>query len=306
MADAGSPVVAILGTGIMGAGMARNVAGAGLEVRVWNRTREKAEPLAAAGATIADTPAEAVRGADVVVTMLDAGPAVTETLRAAADGLGTGAVWLQMATVGLDAARELVALGEELGLTAVDAPVLGTRAPAESGDLIVLACGPEEALHAARPVLEAVGAKTVWLGERAEHVTASRLKLALNSWVINLTSATAEALVLADGLGVDPGLVLETLAGGPLDVPYLQLKGRAMIEDQTGEDVSFTAANALKDAGLVVAAAEEAGVRLDLAPAARDRLQRAVDAGHGERDLGATFLADAPAAADTDGADIAA
>lgn len=133
------PTVSVLGTGIMGAAMARNLLRAGLAVRVWNRTRAKAEPLAADGAYVADTPDEAVRDADVVLTVLHDGPAVLRTVRQAAPGLRRGAVWIQSTTAGIEEVGELAGLAREHGLVFFDAPVLGTRAPAEAGQLVVLA-----------------------------------------------------------------------------------------------------------------------------------------------------------------------
>ncbi|MGZ4495382.1 MAG: NAD(P)-dependent oxidoreductase, partial [Nocardioides sp.] len=140
-----APTVALLGTGLMGAGMARNIAKAGLTLRVWNRSADKAAPLADAGATVAATPAEAVEGADVVVTMLFDTDSVAATMREAAPGLSGDAVWLQMATVGIAGTDTLAGLARELGVAFVDAPVLGTRKPAEDGTLVVLASGPEQA-----------------------------------------------------------------------------------------------------------------------------------------------------------------
>ena len=136
--------VSVLGTGIMGAAMARNLARAGHTVRVWNRTRAKAEPLAADGAYVADSPAEAVQGADVVLTILYDGPAALDVMREAAPALRSGAAWVQSTTAGVEAITDLAAFAAEHGLVFYDAPVLGTRQPAEAGQLTVLAAGPGE------------------------------------------------------------------------------------------------------------------------------------------------------------------
>src|SRR5947199_6426717 len=133
--------IALLGTGIMGAPMARNLATAGHEVVVWNRTREKAD--AVAGATVADSPQDAVRGAQVVVTMLSDGDAVEEVWRDAAGAVDSSATWWQSSTVGIEATERLSAAAT---ITYVDAPVLGTKQPAEEGKLTVLASGPTDAL----------------------------------------------------------------------------------------------------------------------------------------------------------------
>ena len=135
-----SPIVAVLGTGTMGAGMARNIATAGLPVRVWNRTAARAEPLADV-ATVAGSIREAVEGADIVLTMLYDVDSVADAITEAGPALGGDTVWLQQSTVGVAGTERLVALADELGVAYVDAPVLGTRKPAEDGALVVLASG---------------------------------------------------------------------------------------------------------------------------------------------------------------------
>ncbi|WP_086841106.1 NAD(P)-dependent oxidoreductase [Amycolatopsis kentuckyensis] len=274
--------VAFLGTGIMGAPMAANIAKAGLDVRVWNRTREKAEPLSEF-ATVADSAASAADGADVLVTMLADGPAVASAFEAASPASGT--LWLQMSTVGLDWTDRLAATAEKAGVVFVDAPVLGTRQPAEQAQLLVLGSGPEEARPAATPVFDAVGMRTIWLGPAGR---GSRLKLVMNAWVLALTNATAESLGLARALGLDPALFLETIAGGGLDVGYAHVKGGAMLAGEYPP--AFPAGLAAKDARLVV---EAAGDDVDLAgaKAVLAHLEAAVEAGHGDEDMAALYRA---------------
>jgi len=284
-----TPVVALLGTGIMGAGMARNILAAGLPLRVWNRTPGKAAPLADIGAEIAATAADAVRGADVIVTMLGDAGNVADVITQSAAGLAPGQVWAQTTTVGVAPLAELVTLADRHGLLLVDAPVLGTRAPAEQGQLLVLAAGLPQARVVVQPVFDAIGRKTTWLADDPAGAAASRLKLVANSWVLAITAGVAEALALAEGLGVDPQTFLDAVAGGPLDMPYLQVKAQAIrAADWTP---SFSAANAAKDADLIVAAAEEAKVRLDVAAAAAQRYRRTVESGHGDDDMAANYLA---------------
>src|SRR5690349_1807222 len=161
--------IAFLGTGIMGAPMARHIAAAGHDVTVWNRTREKAEGIE--GVSVADTPADAVEDAEVVVTMLSDGDAVEEVWHATRGQGGSAAtrdpdvVWWQASTVGIEATERLQALATG---PFVDAPVLGTKQPAEDGKLTVLASGPADALDKLTPLFEAVAAKTVRLGEAGE------------------------------------------------------------------------------------------------------------------------------------------
>ncbi|WP_395695469.1 NAD(P)-dependent oxidoreductase [Nocardioides sp.] len=281
MSDA--PTVALLGTGTMGAGMARNIAAAGLPLRVWNRTPDKAAPLADV-ATVADAAADAVAGAGIVVTMLFDADSVAETMAAVRDSLTDGVVWVQSTTVGVDGADRLGRLAAELGLVYVDAPVLGTRKPAEDGALLVLASGPDDARDAVAGVFDAIGSRTVWLGPAG---AGSRLKLAANAWVFTVVEGVAESLALARDLGIDPRLFLDVVRGGALDAPYVQLKGTAMLDDEL--PAAFALATALKDVDLILAAAEGAGVDLALMPGIRAHFARAVDDGHGDLDMAATY-----------------
>ena len=280
-----NPTVALLGTGTMGAGMAASIARAGLPLRVWNRSREKAEPLAGVGAVIADSPAEAVEGADLVLTMLFDADAVAATMEQARASLAPGAVWVQQSTVGVEGSDRLVALARDLGVAYVDAPVLGTRKPAQDGALVVLASGPQDVRELVTPVFDAIGSRTLWLGAAGE---ASRLKLAANAWVITVVEGIAESLALTRSLGLDPHLFLQAVAGGAMDAPYVQLKGTAMIEGDFAPSLSLD--GAAKDGDLIVAAARGAGVELAVVEAARDHLARARAAGHGGQDLSATYL----------------
>jgi len=282
------PTVALLGTGIMGAGMARNILKAGLPLRVWNRTAEKAASLADAGAEVADSPAAAVAGADVIITMLRDGDTVAEAIHAAAPGLREGQVWAQTTTVGVRAAEELAALAQRYGLIVVDAPVLGTKPAVEAGQLLVLAAGPLQARELLAPVFDAVGRQTNWLAEDPAGAAASRLKLALNSWVLTVTGGTAEAIALTRVLGVDPQAFLDAISG-PLDSGYLRNKAAVILEENW--DPSFSVSNAAKDADLIVEAGRAHGARMYVAEAVSARMHRAEELGHGEQDLAANYFA---------------
>ncbi|BAC69253.1 3-hydroxyisobutyrate dehydrogenase [Streptomyces avermitilis] len=282
--------VSVLGTGIMGAAMARNLARAGHTVRAWNRTRAKAEPLAADGAHIADTPAEAVEGADVVLTMLHDGDAVLGVMRQAAPALRPGTAWIQSTTAGLDALTGLADFAREHRLAFFDAPVLGTRQPAEAGQLVVLAAGPTESRETVTPVFDAVGSRTLWTGEDGAAGSATRLKLVANSWVIAATNATGEVLALAKALGVDPQNFFDAIAGGPLDMGYLHAKADLVLNNGL-TPASFAVSTAEKDARLIVQAGQEHGVRLDGAEASAERLHRAAAQGHADEDMAAVYYA---------------
>ena len=174
--------IAFLGTGIMGAPMARNLLKAGFQVRVWNRTPDKARVLAAEGADLAETPADAVRDAAFVITMLTDTAAVLAVMRRAAESVPPGAVWLQT-SMDTDAERA-ARLAKEHGITFVHCPVIGTRETAKQGRLIVLASGPGDALDRAQPIFDAIGFKTVRLEPEAGR--ASRMKLVVNAWTAGI------------------------------------------------------------------------------------------------------------------------
>jgi 3-hydroxyisobutyrate dehydrogenase len=278
--------IAVLGTGLMGAPVAANLAAAGHRVRVWNRTRAKAEPLTDRGAVVADTPAQAVEGVEIVLTMLNDGPAVTAAMQAAAESLPHDAVWIQSSTVGIGSTEDHIALARSLGLEFVDAPVLGSTKPAAEGKLVVLASGAEELRERVQPVFDVIGARTMWVGEAG---ASSRLKLVANSWVLALTAAVGEAVALSEASGLDPKLFLEAVSGGAMDCAYLQMKGNAIIERSFPP--AFTVQNALKDALLVNEAAVRGNVHLDVAQASAARLNRAVTKGHGGEDMAASYYA---------------
>ncbi|MGA5896063.1 NAD(P)-dependent oxidoreductase [Streptomyces venetus] len=282
--------VSVLGTGIMGAAMARNLVRAGHTVRAWNRTRAKAEPLAADGVHVADTPAQAVQDSDVVLTILYDGSAALDTMREAAPALRAGTVWVQSTTAGIDGVAELAAFAREHGLVFYDAPVLGTRQPAEAGKLTVLAAGPAAGREQVAPVFDAVGARTVWAGEDGAEGGATRLKLVANSWVLAVTAAVGEALALSKALGVDPHSFFDIVAGGPLDMGYLRAKSDLLLDDRLTPP-QFAVSTAAKDARLIVQAGAAGGVRLDVAEAAAARMERAAEQGHADEDMVAAYFA---------------
>jgi 3-hydroxyisobutyrate dehydrogenase len=283
--------VAVLGAGgTMGLPMARHIAAAGIEVRAWNRTREKAEPLIERGVRLSDTAADAASGAEIVLTILSDGDAVTSAMEGddgALVGAYAGATWLQMSTIGIEGTERCATLAEEHDLVLVDAPVVGTKQPAEEGKLTVLASGPEEARERCEPIFEAVGQRTIWLGEAG---TATRMKLVINSWLLSLVEGLAETIAFAEGIDVDPGQFLEAISGGPIDNPYAQMKGRMMVERSF--EPSFKLELAAKDARLVIEAMERHDLELPMLEAIRAQLEEAAR-GHGDKDMAATLLASA-------------
>ena len=275
----------------MGSGMARNIARAGIGVRAWNRTKEKAEPLAADGAEVLPSPTEAAEGADVVLTMLPDAQAVLETVESARPGIGGDAIWLQMSTIGEQGTERCAQFAREHGLAFVDAPVLGTTQPAQEGKLVVLASGPQQLRDRVQPVLDAVGRRTMWAGPAG---CGSRLKLAANLWVLTVTEGVAEAVAFTEGMGLDPALLIEAISGGPLDSPYFQLKSNAITERRF--EPQFKLKLAAKDARLMEQAMAQHHLDLPLVTAIAQRLAEGARE-HPDKDMSASYLTSAPATA---------
>lgn len=287
-----TPTIAVLGCGLIGAPVARNLANKGFKVKVWNRTAAKALALVQDKLQACASVAEAVSDADYIVTVLKDGDSVASAMAAGSGHFRPGAKWLQLSTVGIDAAASLAQLAGQQQLVYFDAPVQGTRQPAEQGQLIILAAGPQAGREGVQTVFDAIGKRTLWVADEAGQ--ASRLKLALNNWAFTLTHGLAESLALAKGLGVDPALVVDVVSNGPMDCAYFQLKSAAMLAGNYTP--SFSVANAVKDSRLILDAARQAGLYAEVAGAGLHRFERALAAGHGDKDMAASFLApDLPA-----------
>jgi len=281
-------IVAVLGTGIMGSAMARNLVAAGLHTTVWDRSQQAAAPLAEAGALVAASPQEAVRDAGVVITMLPTADAVESVMFAGevTEALARGAVWAQMGTIGVAATTRVAhQLGRlRPGVLLVDAPVSGSKGLAETGQLLILASGPAAARAIVRPAFAAIGRKTVWLGAAGQ---GSRMKLVVNAYMSTLIEGVAEALELASRLGIDPAALDEAIEGGPLAAPIADAKLYKMRSGDFAPE--FPLEWALKDVDLAIAAAD--GDRLPLLEALSRQWRAAVKAGHGREDISAARLA---------------
>lgn len=281
------PTIAFLGLGRMGLPMAMNLTRAGFPVRVWNRTLSRTSAFAPLGGVPAATPADATRGADIVITMLSDGPAVLSAMRrpeGGFDGAERGQIWVQMSTVGVPWTDQFAQLAAAHRLTFVDAPVSGSEGPATAGQLVILASGPESARAVLAPVFEALGKSTVWLGEAG---AGSRAKLVLNNLLVDLVEATAEALTFARDLDIDPAGVVELMGQTPLGAPLAVQKARAMLAGDFSP--AFALKHAIKDADLAIDAARERGTRLALTEALLPRWREAAGKGYADDDLAAVY-----------------
>jgi len=288
-------IFALLGAGgAMGFAMARNLARSGFPVVAWNRSSEKADPLARDGVSVLGSPAAAAEGAEIVITMLSDADAVLEVMDGH-QGFLTGAggdsvIWVQMSTIGVSGTEHCAELAQRKGLIYVDAPVLGSREPARTAELVVMASGPADVRGTLEPLFDALGKKTMWLGPAG---AGSALKLVANVWVVTVVEGVAETIALAEGSGVDPRDFLEAVSGGPLDLPYMQMKAKAILEHDF--EPSFRLELAAKDAALAVELAEQHDLDLPLISTVCERFAEGA-VRHGDRDMAATFLTSAPGA----------
>jgi 3-hydroxyisobutyrate dehydrogenase len=273
-------VTAVLGAGALGAAMAARLGETGYEVRLWNRTPERARAAAeqASGVTAVAAVTPAVSGACAVITVLRDGDAVAEVMADAIASLESGAVWIQASTVGPLSARALADLAAEHGVAYLDAPVSGSTTPAREGRLVWLVAGEDEALSRARGVLDALGSSALHVGTGVE---GSALKLAVNAWMTAATVAMSDVLGLCDSLGIDHATFVSALEAGPLLMPYELQKVSAM--DAGAYAPGFAVQLALKDIDL----AAGLSAPTPLLRVVHDRLERAVAAGHGGDDLAA-------------------
>jgi 3-hydroxyisobutyrate dehydrogenase len=280
-----SQTVAVLGTGTMGAPIARNLLRAAFGVRVWNRTPDRAAELVGEGARLGSDPADAATGADVLITMLPDGATVEDVMTGPGGALSmlrAGSIWLQMSTVGVEWTDRLAELADLHGVAFVDAPVSGSSEPAERGELEILAGGAGHVRLRVKPIFDALGRRTVWLDRVGD---GSRLKLALNNWLFILVDAMSETLTFSEAIGLAPHQFLEAVDGGPLASPYAMTKGTAMLHSDFVP--GFPLRHAVKDAELAISAANRNGVELTLTGALLPRWREVVVEDHGDDDVAA-------------------
>lgn len=245
--------IAVLGTGMMGLPMARRLAQAGHEVHAWNRTRAKAEPLAAEGVTIHDNAADAVQNVDFAVSLLESGAIVGEVLfkLGVAEAMPKGSLFIDMASIQPREAREHAAKLKDLGVLHLDAPVSGGTLGAEAGTLAIMVGGDAADFERAQSVFAALG--------RATHVGphgAGQLAKLANQMIVGITiGAVAEALLLAERGGADPAKVREAISGGFADSRILQVHGERMVKQDFAPRGRMTVQ--LKDMRNAMATAEE-------------------------------------------------
>ena len=274
--------VAVLGIGTMGHGMAVSALRDGIPTIVWNRNPAATGDLAEIGAEVAETAVDAARRASIVVTMVTDADSVISIARdqGMLAALAPGAIWVQMSTIGVAGIERVAALasGERPDVTFLDAPVSGSKDPAENGQLTIFASGPDEARARVGPLFDALGRRTIWVGAVGN---GTRLKLVNNTWLAFAAEAVASSVALAHSLGLGTETVLEALDGGPLMSTWQVAKLRRIADDDFSPQ--FALALALKDVRLAQQVAGES--RFAALHSLADEWQQAVDQGLGDQDL---------------------
>jgi 3-hydroxyisobutyrate dehydrogenase len=273
--------VAILGIGAMGHGMATSALRAGIPTVVWNRSRQATEDLAARGAEVAATAADAARQASTVITMVTDTDAVISIARdqGMLAALDPGSIWVQMSTIGVAGIEQVAAMvgAERPDVMLLDAPVSGSKEPAEQGQLTIFASGPSEARPRVTPLFDALGHRTIWVGTVG---TGTRLKLVNNTWLAFAAEAVAASVAIGRRLGVDTKVVVDALHGSTLESPWQAAKLDRIADDQFSPQ--FALSLALKDVHLALQAA---GDRFETLACLAHEWQQAVDQGLGDEDL---------------------
>lgn len=280
--------LAWIGTGYMGLPMARNLLKAGYEVSIYNRTPEKAEPLASDGGKLVSSPKEAANGAEAVFIMLTKGTAVEAVLEGE-DGLLAGlapnAIVVNMSTIAPGEARLFAQRIESAGGVYVDAPVSGSVAPAVNGQLVILAGGAEAAVEQCRPFFEALGKKTIRFGEVG---TGSSAKLSINLLLGVMAQGISEALLAGEHAGLQREQLIEMIGESAVNTPMLAAKKDMWMNEEF--PAAFMVSLLSKDLGLLTAEAKREGLDLPLAEAVDRTYADAVQSGKGELDMAAVWL----------------
>jgi 3-hydroxyisobutyrate dehydrogenase len=281
MADNTQEPVAILGIGTMGHGMATAALRAGISTMVWNRNQEATQDLAKLGAEVSPTAADAARSAAIVITMVTDADAVISIARdeGVLAALAPGAILVQMSTIGVAGIERVAAMvaTERPDVILLDAPVSGSKDPAERGQLTIFASGPDEARPRVTPLFDALGQRTIWAGNAG---SGTRLKLVANTWLAFAAEAVAASVALAHGLGLETDNVVDALEGNPLVSPWQEAKLHRIAKDDFS--AQFALALALKDVRLAEQAADG---RLGALACLAEEWQQAVDLGVGHQDV---------------------
>ena len=278
--------IGFIGLGIMGSAMATNLLKAGFNVTVWNRSIDKCSPLISLGATAAASPRSLAESTDITIAMM-ATPAAVQSVRDGVDGiaagLSAGKGYLDMSTVDADTSTKSALLAHEKGAFFLEAPVAGSRKPAEDATLTIMAAGDRELYDSSLPVLEKMGKKIMFLGETGK---AARMKLANNLVMCGMLTALSEGIALAAGSGLDTSQLLEVLDSGAVANPMFRMKGPQIVANKDFP-TAFPLKHMQKDLRLALRLAEEVGQPLFATATINELYKTALAQGLGDQDFAA-------------------
>lgn len=275
--------VGVVGLGIMGQGMSKCLVQAGFEVCVYNRTRAKCEEVEKMGARVADTPADAAKGAQAVFTMLADPPAIREAVlgdNGAVEGLEPGAILIDCSTVDPETSASLKAAAESKGGSFLDSPVTGSKVAADSGELVLMIGGDAETIERARPALDAISSRIIHAGPTG---SGTMLKLCFNLFVGHMAASLAESLVMGVKSGLKVETIMEAVMAGRIASSFYEWKGGCMADRDFG--TSFSTKLLHKDLGLIMSAGNGLGVPLPVTAAVKELFQMAKGKGLAEEDF---------------------
>ncbi len=279
--------IGFIGTGIMGSRMAHNLIRNNYHLIVYNRTKTKTVSLIKAGAEGADSPSDAAKDTDIVFTMLSNPDSVKETALGKSGFLGAmkkNSFWVDCSTVNPSFSRKMCREAADRGIRFIDAPVAGTKQPAEKGELIFFVGGDKKDFDELKPFLEKMGKKILYLGENGKGTS---MKMIVNLMLGAAMASFSEAMVLGESLGLDKETIFNTLLGGPVTAPYLTAKKGKFANDSYETD--FPLKLMCKDLMLVSETADETNVSLPSSSAVKEVFAKAEEKGFGELDFSALY-----------------
>jgi 3-hydroxyisobutyrate dehydrogenase-like beta-hydroxyacid dehydrogenase len=279
------PVVGLIGLGNMGTAIAERLLDAGSELRVFNRTPAKAEPLAARGAVVVETAGELAADVDVVLTSLPDDAAFEAVAAEIVESAQPGTVLVDVSTVSPAASARVAAIADDAAVAYLRAPVSGNPTVVRAGNLTFIVSGARETLERVEPVLLAIGPTIHHVGDGEQ---ARVVKLAINLMIAGLAQLISEALVLGEASGVSREALLRVMASSAVGAPFVEYKTEPLLRDDYS--ATFTTVLMEKDIDLVLDAAGQAGVQLPLARDLKELLHSAIGAGYGDDDFMALFL----------------
>lgn len=279
--------IGFLGLGIMGKAMSMNLLRHGFKVTVWNRTRSRCDELVEHGAVVGESPADVIKKCKYTIGMLsDPAAALSVVFDKAGvlDQIGSGKGYIDMSTVDAETSSKISEAINAKGGSFLEAPVSGSKKPAEDGQLVILAAGDKALYEAAQPAFEVMGKKSFFLGEVGN---GAKMKLVVNMIMGSMMNAFSEGLVLADKSGLDPQTLLDVLDLGAIANPMFKLKGPSMI--QGSYSPAFPLKHQQKDMRLALALGDENSVSMPVAAASNEAFKKARSFGLGDQDFSAVY-----------------